>query len=240
MKNLIVFLLLILKISSQDIFTVAINHAPPYRILKGSIYSGIYIDIINEVAKEAGIKLIFVEVPFQRALEEMKTGKVDIMLGPNKTKEREEYMHFIEKYPFPREDKVFYYLNKDFAINNYDDLYGKRIDVLRGAKYFDKFDNDTKLIKSPVNDYLQALNKIRAKRTDLVIMPEQQGDYILKENKLQYFNKSKFRVEGNLSYVAVSKKSKNYSTLVEKLNYGLEKVNKKAYDRKIIDMYKNF
>ena len=112
MKKIILFLFMTVNIFTQEIFTVAINNAPPYRIIKGKNYSGIYIDIINEVAKEAGIQLKFVEVPYQRALEEMKSGKIDIMLGPNKNKEREVYMYFLEKYPFPREVKVFYYMNK--------------------------------------------------------------------------------------------------------------------------------
>lgn len=240
MKKIILFLFMTVNIFTQEIFTVAINNAPPYRIIKGKNYSGIYIDIINEVAKEAGIQLKFVEVPYQRALEEMKSGKIDIMLGPNKNKEREVYMYFLEKYPFPREVKVFYYMNKSINIENYEDLYGKKIDVLRGAKYFEKFDNDTKLIKNPVSDYVQGLNKVRTGRSDLVIIPELQGDYLLKENKLQYFNKSKLKIDGNLSFVTVSKKSKKFNFLVEKLNLGLEKVNKKNYYKKVIDSYKNY
>lgn len=240
MKKIILFLLITINIFTQDIFTVAINHAPPYRIIKGKNYSGIYIDIINEVAKEAGIQIRFVELPFKRALEEMKIGKVDIMLGPNKNKERESYMYYLEKYPFPKEAKVFYYLNKSITIDDYDDLYGKKIEVLRGAKYFDKFDNDTKLIKNPVSNYVQALNKVRTGRSDLVIIPELQGDYLLKENRFQYFNKSKLRIEGNLSFITISKKSKKLNFLVEKLNLGLEKVHQKSYYKKVIDSYKNY
>lgn len=240
MKKFILFLFIALNILSKEIFIVAINHAPPYRIIKGKNYSGIYIDIVNEVAKETGIQLRFVELPFQRALEEMKTGKVDIMLGPNKSKEREIYMYFFEKYPFPRESKVFYYLNKNISIETYDDLYGKRIETLRGAKYFERFDNDTKLIKNQVNDYAHALNKIRIGRSDLVIIPELQGDYLLKENRLQYFNKSKLKIEGNLSYIAISKKSKNFNFLVERINQGLEKVNQRNFYKKVIDSYKNY
>lgn len=119
-------------------------------------------------------------------------------------------------------------------------MYGKKIDVLRGAKYFEKFDNDTKLIKNPVSDYVQGLNKVRTGRSDLVIIPELQGDYLLKENKLHYFNKSKLKIDGNLSFVTVSKKSKKFNFLVEKLNLGLEKVNKKNYYKKVIDSYKNY
>ena len=238
MKKIWIYIILSFSLFAKEVFVVGINDAPPYRIIKGKNYSGIYIDIINEVSKEAGIELEFVELPFQRALEEMKLGKIDIMLGPTKNKEREEYMYFIEKYPFPKEAKVFYSFNKIIEINKYEDLYGKKIEVLRGAKYFEKFDNDIKLIKNPVNDYLQAFNKVKAGRSDLVIIPQLQGDYLSMDKNLKGFIKSKYQVEGSLSFVTISKKSKNYSYLKDKLTSALEKVNKNGTYDKIIAAYK--
>lgn len=239
MKKLTFFFLLFINfLYAEDIYKIAINHAPPYRIIGDNNYSGIYVDIINEVAKEANIKIKFVELPFVRALEEMKLGNIDIMLGPNKDAEREAYMYFINEYPFPKESKAFYYIESDNVIKKYDDLYNKKIEVLRGAKYFDKFDDDVKLQKNEITDYLQAIRKVEANRADIVIIPELQGDYLLKENKSFLF-KSPYLVEGNPSFVSLSKKSKNFYPLKDKLFLGLKKVNEKGIYKKILSRYKD-
>lgn len=232
----IIFIFFTQFLFAENIVNVAINHAPPYRIIDKNYYSGVYVDILKEACKVANIKIKFVELPFIRSLEEMKLGKVDIMLGPNKSKERELYMYFIDEFPFPKESKAFYYTKSDNIINKYDDLYGKKIEVLRGAKYFSKFDSDTKLQKNEITDYYQAFEKIKYGRSDIVIIPELQGDYLLKEKRLILF-KSPYLVEGNPSFIAISRNSKNYNFLKDKLYLGLKKINENGDYKKILKKY---
>lgn len=237
-KYLVIFLMLtfFLVAKGEEVFNVAVNDAPPYRIVEEGNYNGIYIDIIKEVAKEAGIKLNFSNIPFKRSLEYMKDGQVDIMLGPNKNKEREQFMYFIEECPFPKEEKVFYVADEKNEIKKYEDLYGKTIEVLIGMVYFEKFDKDSKLNKVMASNYKNSILKVANGRSDVVIMPEQEGDYLIKKSKVKWI-KSPYTIEGNLSFVAISKKSKNFEVLKEKLTKGMIAIKKKGIYQKIIKSY---
>jgi polar amino acid transport system substrate-binding protein len=122
--------------SPAAVARVPVNDAPPYRIIGSTngapSYSGIYVDVLREIAAATGLTLEFVELPFARALRVMQEGEADIMLGPNRAPEREVYLHYLEP-PLPQEPKVFLPVAAAAPIRGYDDLAGRRIAIRRGA-----------------------------------------------------------------------------------------------------------
>lgn len=216
-------------------YQVVVNHAPPYRIIDQGNFSGIYIDILKAAALEAKIELAFIHVPFKRALQKMQTGQADIMLGPTRTAERERFMHYIAAAPLPREHKAFYAKKAEHCITNYEALYGKTVEVLIGAAYFDRFDHDRKLLRSNTRSYNSAMKKVAIGRSDLLIMPERQGDLL---NRREQFGliKCPFKVSGELSYITVSKKSADRH-LLEQLSNALLTIERKQIPEKIAEQY---
>jgi len=64
---------------------------------KPDIIQGISIDITRLILSTLGCKLNFVQMPWARALESLKTGKIDILSGAYSTQERRKYAHFSTK-----------------------------------------------------------------------------------------------------------------------------------------------
>jgi len=190
---------------SVTVLHVVGNHAPPYRIIEDSKFSGICFDVMKEIGQRIGIPVSFFEQPFKRALYSMEQGSADIMVGPNKTAEREVYMVYTGA-TVGRASKAFYVHPDSLPIKRYEDMKGKRVVVHRGKLYFNKFDMDTSLKKVVVDSYVQAINIVSKKRADVVIIPELEGDYLLKEHAMD-LKKSPLIIEGNQSYIAISKKS---------------------------------
>ena len=191
----------------QEIFLVAVNDAPPYRIITTDInglksYSGFYIDVAREMARRLDITLRFVDTPFRRALSMMVTGEADMMLGPNRTAEREAFMVYVEE-PLPSEPKSFYRMEGEPDIARYEDLAGRIIGVQRGSAYFDPFDTDDGLTKFPVGDYDGAFKMLSIGRLDTVIAPTMLGDYLVSHLGLPIV-RSTFTAGGRPSYFAVS------------------------------------
>lgn len=191
-------------------FVVVVNNAPPFRIIEEwggkTGYVGAYIDTIQELSLRLDIPLTFVNVPFTRALKMMETGAADMMLGPNWSVERAEYMVYLSG-AFPAETKAFYIRTNDSDISRYSDLQGKTIGVLRSARYFDAFDQDESLNKVTLNDYQNGFIMLERRRIDTLIIPERQGKYMLKDLGLS-FKTATFRVPGKPSFVTISRSSK--------------------------------
>jgi polar amino acid transport system substrate-binding protein len=188
---------------------VLINDAPPYRIVGSAngtpYYTGIYVDILRQIAVETGMQLDFVELPYARAFRVMEGGEADIMLGPNHSPERDTYLHYLEP-PLPREPKVFLQMRAAAPMGRYEDLRGRRIAVLRGASYFDRFDADAALVKVPVDDYVSALRLAAARRVDAVIMSELQALWLLRQTGFDLVP-SGYREPGRDSYIVLARRS---------------------------------
>lgn len=210
-KNSIKFTLLIIAILTfhcelafcQDEIIIVGNHAPPFRIIEDEKFTGIYFDIAKELFARLGMKASFKEQPFKRSLLSMESGYADIMMGPNKTAERETYMKYVESVKLSRANKAFYVHPDSTPISNYEDLHGKSMCVRRGNVYFD---NDKSLNKSVFNSYEKCIKLIMLKRIDVVIIPELEGDYLTRKLK-QPLTKSPYIIEGKESYLAISNES---------------------------------
>lgn len=185
---------------------VGVNHAPPYRIVDGDQFSGLYVEIFEEIARRLDWELHFVEAPFRRILLMMEQGEVDVMLGPLRTEDREVFMDYILPV-FPPERRLFFYTQPENRILSYDDLYQKRIGVLRGSHYFPTFDDDANLIKEPGIRYENLMRMLQRGYVDVVIAPELVGIYTLKQEGVRA-EISPFFVPGERSWIALSRKSR--------------------------------
>ena len=223
-----------LEVNAQSTILVVGNHAPPFRIIKGSKFSGIYFDIIKEIGKRINVKIKFENQPFKRALISMKNNRADVMCGPNRNPEREAYMVYLNATLF-RFDKGFYVHPDSPVIKKYADLKGKQITVHRGKVYFDQFDRDSSLEKIAVNEYEQAIKMVSWKRTDVVIIPVLEGDYLLKQLGIR-LKKSPFIVEGKISYFTISRNSPVLK-LRKKIVEAMDQINADGTVLKILNRY---
>lgn len=223
------------SLGDKKVLKVVGASAPPYRIFEGTNTSGIYFDAIKEIAKRIDLNVQISEVPNERAFFMMQDGSADIMLGPNKTPEREAFMIFTDA-AFPPADKAFYTYEGGPDISKYEDLDGKKICISRGKVYFTQFDNDKSLNKEEVGDYNQAILMVNAKRSDLVIMPEQEGDYLLKNSSVK-LKKCSYIIEGALSYITISKKSQ-FIGIKQQLEDTMNQIKSDGTMEKILNKYR--
>ncbi|NIY75355.1 amino acid ABC transporter substrate-binding protein [Thalassospira sp. HF15] len=189
---------------------VAINDAPPYRIVSdtpdGQSYEGIYVDVVREAARRAGLDLVFEVVPFKRALFLMESGDADLMLGPNRTDERLKYMYYFGA-ALPSEPKVIYTAPMDANVIEIEDLEHKLIGVLRGANYGWQLEEARDIRFVEAVDYETLFRMLDLGRIDALIAPE-----LLAIQHIQKFGpfrikKSDLVLQGQPSFIAISRKS---------------------------------
>ena len=179
------------------------NHAPPYRIVEKSRFSGIYFDTMREIAKRIDVEVVFMEAPFTRALALMEAGRADIMLGPNRTDEREAYMVYTEA-RFPAEDKSFYLAPGSPDITEYRDLYGKTVCVQMGKIIDLRFDQDENLSKRESISQLAALQDVLTGKCDTAVLPEQEARWLMTQLGVT-LDRASLVLPGRESYLTMSK-----------------------------------
>jgi polar amino acid transport system substrate-binding protein len=152
---------------------------PPFRSFGPEGPGGMYFELMNEAARRLGWKVGYSEVPSARALRMMEAGEADVMLGPLRNAERERYLSYSNTV-LPAEDKAFYTRPGAPPIRRLDDLPGLRIAVHRGKRYGRAFDEDRRLERIEVNDYRVALEMVARERLEVAVLPERQGDLLLR------------------------------------------------------------
>ena len=195
----------------QQSIRIAIHTEPPYAESVNGQYVGAHIEILNLITNKLNKKIIYIACPIARCLILLAEGKADMIIGLRKTNKREQYLAYL---PQPYDIQKFplrFYLRTDsrLKINHYADLQNLNIGTIRGASYFDAFDNDTSFKKTSVNNYSQLIKMLLKKRIDTFLERETSVkpwvDKIIYRNNLKLakyqYNKS---VE---SYIALSRKS---------------------------------
>lgn len=189
---------------------VAIDRAPPYRIVKytpdGAVYSGIYIDVVREAAKRAGLTLVFEVVPFKRALYLMEHGQADVMLGPNRTDERQKFMHYFGA-ALPPEPKAIYVSDIAYDIRDFEDLALRSVGVLRGAASYQKLIDIDALSLVEAMDYSTLFRMLDQRRIDALVVPELLAVELIRQEGPYRIRKSGMVLPGQLSFITVARKS---------------------------------
>ena len=147
-----------------QIRTIAI---PPYGIVSESRLSGIYYDIANTLASEAGFNISHQIYPYSRIIRELKSGHTDLTIM-FKYKELKDYVTYIA--PLPGLKNVVIGIAGS-SFSDVASLKGKKLGYLRGAKFSDLIDNDPDIIKVETIDFSQGIKMLDARRIDAVIGP---------------------------------------------------------------------
>ena len=70
--------------------------------------------------------------------------------------------------------------NSDIEVNNFDELHGKRIAVMRGGAYYKEFDEDKTLNRVQVNSEHVAFDLLLKGRVDLVLSVEETAEVAMR------------------------------------------------------------
>ncbi|MCG8619699.1 MAG: transporter substrate-binding domain-containing protein [Desulfobacterales bacterium] len=167
-------------------------------------------ELLKTVAMQLDKELVMVPAPFRRRLALMKSGDIDIMVGLLKRPDREAYIHYIDPPYKKRSDTVFILRRESqLTLNTYEDLRKIKIGVIIGAKYFPRFDGDTRLLKEAVPKDNMNMEKLLRGRIDAMIHPEFAGiDLINRMGASQRVRIAPFRFSRRkLVYIGISKRS---------------------------------
>lgn len=154
----------------------------PYEYYKDGKIVGVDIDIAKEIAKRLDKKLVIKDVSFDFLINEVKSGKADFAAaGISITEERKQEVDFTDEYTTSNQVVV---IRKDSDIKSFDDLKTKRIAVQLGT-VSDLYvsENYKKATLITHKKYLSAVEDVKSKKADCIIMDQLPAQEIVKENE---------------------------------------------------------
>jgi polar amino acid transport system substrate-binding protein len=236
----LVFSILMLAISSaraQEISIVA-NIWPPYvdTALPGN---GLAVMLVKEAMKRAGYTTKGRLEKWERALEGSEIGAYEVVAAIWKTKAREEKLVFSE--PYLKNNVVFIaHVDSIIEYNNYSDLYGLLIGILKDYAYDEKFMNDPRILKLEANRLTQNLLAIQNGNIDLAVADKRLALYELKTfmgNNRQHFRFLAKPLASRQLYIAAPKNNPDSKTIITNFNKALASMKKDGTYQKILDEY---
>jgi len=214
-------------------------YAPPsiWAQKDGQILTGPIIDLVVELFDEFNIRVETQILPWARAIDQMKSGELDLIPVIFHTHERAKFMEFTIPY-VDVPTAVFVPPGKSFQFNTLDDLRGRRGLMVREdsiSAEFKAFEPELNIVK--VTDYEQIFKMLGDNRADYAVAAKY--GFIIHAKKLGYEDKIELLpvpVAIRNLYFAFSKKSKfltflpaiNEKLKQQKINGSVEKMVEEA------------
>lgn len=179
---------------------------PPFEYIENGSATGINIEILEEACSRLHVTPVFRQLPWKRALAQVKHGNADAIFSLFKNDDR------LKDYNYPDENinrvKMVLITHKEnnIEIKSLEDLRGKTVGVYRGSSYGKTFDDDNLIIKDAVSSNDILLRKQALGRTQVIILDELVAKFWCKQLNME--NKFKilpYIVTTNPTYVAFSK-----------------------------------
>ena len=148
---------------------------------------GIAYDVTQELAKALNLPVILdVKMPWARAMKMLDDGEIDMMAGVYWTQQRKD--KYLFTLPVTNDTlNIFVKRGNEFNYQEFEDLAGKRLDLIRGTSLGNEFDNYIvdHLEISEVNTFKQQMARLNIGRSDIVVVDPFTAASVLKELKLK-------------------------------------------------------
>lgn len=186
-------------------------------------------EMAHEVAKRLSLEVTHIDCPLARCVNLLRSGSADLMMFVNAAHQFNQSIEFIQIWPNSMDIIFIVHSEKAQEITEYTDLYGLRLGVVTGYKYFRQMDEDNLLNLTSVISPLQLPKMLMADRIDAYIT------YIpfLASTLVKYpnFAAAKYTQKYNdLAFIAISKSSPLLSRSSEINAIALELIKDGTFD----------
>lgn len=172
MKRLLALLPLLFSLtcaSAEDVLRVDFRERPPEMRAVDGIPSGPLISVLETAAQRLGVRLHWRLTPFLRSIDDLRSGRVDLVPRVLLTEQRREYIHFLPSIGNQQLNVRFIVRpGHEAELRRYDDLYTLAVGVKRSTAYFEPFDSDVLLQRAYASDDAQLAAMFRAGRLDAI------------------------------------------------------------------------
>jgi len=140
---------------------------PPEMLEVDGQPSGPLVSVLETAAQRSGLTIRWRKAPFIRSLEDLKSGRIDLVPRVIFTEERTAFIHYLP--PIGSQRKTILFIvrpGQEASLHDYADLYARAVGAKRGTAYFAEFDRDPLIDKHLASDDLILTRMFQAGRLD--------------------------------------------------------------------------
>jgi polar amino acid transport system substrate-binding protein len=232
MMSLILILSYSVHTHSEELKFITLNVAPwAYFNKNKSKLLGVFPDLVHEIEKRTGnnIHVSLTFFAFDRINRELELGRQDCTMVIRE-KKRDQFVILGESVV---ELSMGVVAKKGINLDEYKDLYGLRISVLKILSEKGKFMDDNQLTKVFDTDYEAGLRKMQHRRLEAIAGPIGKIQYLARKNGFDDLLGAPLVLKQEPIHLQCSKKSKNLKHL-DKLNQAIKSIKSDGTLAKII------
>lgn len=172
----VIFFAIISGAASAETIEANLRNRPPDLNLNNGKGSGPLKDILEIAASRIGAEVDWIEGPFKKGLEDLRSGRLDLVPRTFMREDRKAFLHYLRPIGF-QEKSIVFFVNKgkESILSSYDDLYKLKVGVKRGTVFYPKFDKDSNIKKVEGTEDASLAKMLIHGRFDVVISIDQKG-----------------------------------------------------------------
>lgn len=244
--NLIMFMIILSVVTFSKTVVFTTTERIPY-VGEKLENNGYVVEIVTEALKRKGYDVKIDFYPEARSLAMVEKGQADGVLPVYKSKSGEKNLIFSDPMPgntiglLKRKDYNFQFKNS--YLNNpagfLKELSGKRVGLVRGRVYDDKFDKSRNYKKDMALNDLLNLRKLANNRMDFAVMDKYSAADLMVTREPQMIGKLEFvaPIANQAFHIGFSKQKPGISELLNDFNQGLREITADGTLDKILEKF---
>ena len=194
--------------NSRHIIRFAVVGYPPYTVIDNNQASGFDLEIVHKLARAIEHNVELVKCPWKRCLKLVEQGQLDMLSTAMYTKQRAEYMQYIQ--PEYLQTSIVFYSKKqkNLSIEKYEDLFGLMVGRELGSATFEPLESDGRITFKDYMKKKQLFNLLLSERIDILVGGRGALDYLAEKHGFtDKVTLQPYQHLGANVYFTVSKKS---------------------------------
>lgn len=156
---------------AEDVLIADYRLRPPEMLEVDGQPRGPLVSILETAARRSGLTIQWRKSPFIRSLEDLRSGRIDLVPRVIFTEERTAFIHYLP--PIGSQRKTILFIvrpGQEASLRYYADLYTRVVGAKRGTAYFTEFDHDPLIEKYLASDDLILTRMFQAGRLDCLVV----------------------------------------------------------------------
>lgn len=205
---------------------LAAENWPPY-INEDAQDNGFLTDVIVSALEYAGYQPSLVFLPWSQALEQTRSGSVDVLLGAWFSTEREKYLAYSQPILNSKLSLIGHSEIGNFVFDGIESLKGMSIGVVEDYAYSENAPDVSEITIVEHASVKDAIESLLNGEVDLAIADERVARYYLNKywhTKIKSLKFFKTPLSSKPLYIAVSRETSDYQQVVDEFNAAIEKM----------------